>query len=640
LIEGGQTYHTVFWLRLWVIGFGAAFFIGAVNAGRLELALPRANWLIALFVLTLSVSLLLTHYYWISVYWYSNFLVYLLLGYLSLGIFSRKEGRRIILALYLLLILAGLIESTVIIVQYACVQGPWYQVGGTFFNPAYFAGYMGSLSALPLAGAVFRIFPEKNRRTEIGVRLLLGIIFAIFIIAVALSASRSIIFAAVPVGLVLLMRFRAKALAALAVLIIAVVIIPNPVNNRLKHLNRESYAWDRITIWKTSLNMIKHHPAGVGLGMYQYYYQRYSFPAREVKVGRYQTEATFAHNDYLNLSAEASPLACLFGLGWLAAVLLPVLFIFYKKGEPDGQFPLLLAFSGSLLAILVHALVDNPLRQPPIAVVAVADVAAIICLASNREPRLLRRASYQLSGGRFLKGFFAAAAVVMAALMSYQAAIYALNYRANLKANPGEEVNYLARLSRLPSGYAPLYMQEAMTCKLLFQQNHNPKYAECAQQNFLTATEINSENSDYFYQWSEFLYRLGMSLSNRQLLDQARGIALQSLERSDKYPYTYMMLANIARLEKDSGAEQKWLDRALDVEPYYYMARLLRSELLIDQGRLAEAKEEINILKNQKAETDAIQARESWRLKPFQLNLLQLPGPELKAVEDKLSGVK
>jgi tetratricopeptide (TPR) repeat protein len=151
---------------------------------------------------------------------------------------------------------------------------------------------------------------------------------------------------------------------------------------------------------------------------------------------------------------------------------------------------------------------------------------------------------------------------------------------------------------------------------------------------------INPENSDYFFQWADFLYQLGMALSNQQLLNQARGIALQSLERSDKYPYTYMMLASIARQEKDPGAEQQWLDRALDVEPYYYMARLLRAELLINQGRTEEAKNEIKILQKQKAETDAILASESWRLKPFQLVLLQLPDSEFKAVENKLSGVK
>ena len=384
LVAGGETYQTVIWLRLWVIGFGLVFFAGAIKPDRVELALPRANWMLGLLWLLFTLSLFITHYYYITVYWYTNFLVYFLLGYLCLGIFAESESAKLPAAVFIILLASGTIESIWGIIAY--FRPHYGQISGTFFNPAYFAGYLAALISFPIAGAVFQIFPGTNGSQGIWVRLVMGLLAVLFMVALVLCASRAIIFAGIPIGLILLARFRWKALAVLAAVALAIILTPNPLKDRVEKFSRDPYRWERITIWKTSLRMIERHPAGVGLGMYQYYYDRYAYPIRSVKIGRFGKEARFAHDDYLNLAAEASPAAPALGVLWLLIILSPLPAALFRRGERGREWALLLAFSASFLAMLAHALADDNLRQPPIAIVAVIDVAAILALFSAREP--------------------------------------------------------------------------------------------------------------------------------------------------------------------------------------------------------------------------------------------------------------
>jgi len=636
LIEGGETYHTVIWLRLWVIGFGLAFFLAAVKDDRLELALPAANFLLGLIILLLALSLFITHYYYITVYWSSNFLVYFLLGYLCLNVFAKKNGGKTIAAVYLIMLIAGTLESVYGVIEHFRIEEFYLRPEGTFFNTAYYAGYLAALVSFPLAGCVFNAFPQRSRGREILVRASLGLLAGLFFLAMVLSASRAIIFAAVPIGLVLLARFRAKALIALLALTLTLVIAPNPLKRRMQNLDRDPYTWERITIWKTSLRMIRRHPAGVGLGMYQYYYNRYAYPLRTVKIGRFAKEARFAHNAYLNLAAEASPLLPAAGLIWLGIAFSGLPALIWRREKQSRERVFMLAFSGSLLAMLAHALADDNLRQPPLTVLAAVDVAAMLCLASVWQKGALRRKVFPVANSRFLRGFVLAAGLAMAAVLTWQALIFGLSLRAMAVRDLREKIARMEKLASLPGGYAPLQAGLASAYGRLFMQERRPAQAEAALNYYERATTLNPESREYYFQWAEFLYSLGVRLPSEELLRQAEVIAKKGFERANKDVFICLMLADIGRRQKDFQEQEKWLKIALEAEPYFLAGRLRLAELYAGQGKTSEARAELATLESQKKEADLIFAnKEEWRLNSLQKELVELDAADLERLRGR-----
>ncbi len=635
LLEGGETFHTVIWLRLWVLGFALYYFAGRIGREQIEVWAPYANWMLLALWLVVSVSLLVTHYYYITVYWYSNLLVYLLLFYLILNLFAEPApGKKLARTVFLVLLAAGAMESVLGLGGY--LRHPGERSSGSFFNPAFYTGYLLALLSFPLAGLLFDFWPGLSGGKKWLVRAGLGLALILICGGLLVSQSRALVFALVPAGLILLFRFRLRAAAVLVFLVLAVALVPNPFRSRLLSLRQDPYAWDRITIWKGSARMIRHHPLGVGLGMYQFYYDRYQYPLREVKIGRYSKFAQFAHNEYLNFAAECSPVLPLLALAWLGLMLWPLVAIYRKK--PEGLEPtdqaLLLGFSGSLLGIAANALSDSVLHQPPIMILAIVDLAGTIYLLSHFQPGLLKKVSSPIMHPGFLKIFVFLSGTMIGAIMTFQAAVFGLTYHARTIPGLEQRLNYLARLEHLPSGYASLYLQKALDLKNLFLQTQNPDWVGRALPYYEFAARLNPESYEVFYQWAQAIYQMALYLQNPPLLDKAGEIAQLSLKRSSHYPFTYLMLANIAHLRNNGPREEKWLAAGLEQEPYYFLARELLVDLLLSSGRLDEARTELNLLKAQKREVDAIPRRS---LNDFQRTLTKIGEGDIEAREKLLA---
>jgi len=635
LMEGGETYHTVIWLRLWILGFALFYFQGMIRKDKIELTVPSGNWMIFLLWAVLSVSLITTHYYYITIYWYSNLLVYLVLFYLVLNLLSEKnQDRKLLTALFFILLSAAVVESLAGMIDYFRFHPG--RAGGSFFNPAYYSGYLLALISFPLSALLFDLRPELDRRKKIYLRAGMALGLSLISAGLLVSASRAIIFALIPVGLILLFRFRLKAVLVLILLILAAAFIPNPFRARLKDLKSDPYAWDRITIWKTSARMIQHHPLGVGLGMYQYYYDRDAYPVRIVKIGRFAKTANRAHNEFINLAAECSPLAPALVLAWLGITLWPLVSILARKKQEfwKKEPVLLLAFSASFLGILGHSLVDSNFHQPPIMILAIIDLACIIHLLADFKSSPLKKSSYPTSHPAFLRSFILITGTLIGLMMTYQALIFALTFHAQQIPKPESRLNSLDRLTQLPSGYANLYFQTALDLRNLFFQTENPDFAVKSLPYFEFAAKLNPENYEFFYYWADSLYRLGLFIENPPLLDRAEQIAILSLKRSDHDPSAYLLLANIARLKKDDALQEKWLKTFLEKEPYYLLGRSLLIQLLIGQGRFQEAQAQLDLLKSQKQETDQIP---KGQLNPVQLKLISLSDQSLPELEFQLN---
>ncbi len=182
------------------------------------------------------------------------------------------------------------------------------------------------------------------------------IFFVLMILNLAgvfVSASKAAFIGVVIFSFVLIILKRKRLIPFLIILIILTFIIPNPIKNMFEFsLTKDPYAFNRIDIWKMSINIFKDNFLyGVGLGNFSEVSKKYNFkqtkgPANYFKVPR------IPHNDYLKLLCETG----VFGLIFL------LLFIFFilRKIFSSSLFNiskvviLYLLFNAFLFNIMFH----------------------------------------------------------------------------------------------------------------------------------------------------------------------------------------------------------------------------------------------------------------------------------------------
>ncbi len=240
---------------------------------------------------------------------------------------------------------------------------------GPFINRHHFAGYMELTLALPL-GLLFSGSLETHKRPLYA--------FAAILMAVSLILTNSrggMISLTAEVLFVIVVagpggsdrsrhssRFRGVLMRAGAALAFAVVLFigaigvggPGVFNRLLGTVNAADPTTGRAHFWNVTLDVIKHHPfIGSGLGSFGVIYTRY-----DSRNGMYRLEQ--AHNDYLQILADAGIIGALLGASFLI--------ILFSKGlarrNTEDKFRRGIA-TGALagcFAVLVHSAFDFTLH--------------------------------------------------------------------------------------------------------------------------------------------------------------------------------------------------------------------------------------------------------------------------------------
>jgi len=113
----------------------------------------------------------------------------------------------------------------------------------------------------------------------------------------------------------------------------------------------------RFVMWHTGIDIVKEHPLlGTGIGSFKKIYPKYqSKYLRTKKYGMFEGLSMFAHNDYLEITADSGIL----GLGtflWLIATLYWTAFKRFKQLSESKYSPnLLIIILTSLTAVLIHS---------------------------------------------------------------------------------------------------------------------------------------------------------------------------------------------------------------------------------------------------------------------------------------------
>jgi O-antigen ligase/Tfp pilus assembly protein PilF len=257
------------------------------------------------------------------------------------------------------------------------------RAAGPFVNPDHFAAFINMILPLALAGGLLYTFLTRFRQEWF--RLFCFAAAAVLTSAIALSLSRggmlaALIGAALVIWLALKERWRGYGTAAdkwqkiagsLYVLMLICVVAgaalytsptaPAAVNARLEATINEPDLGSRLRYWRDSIPLIRDFPTfGVGLGCFEDLFPRYQSPPWRPSSVRE------AHNDYLELAADAG----LAGVGLALWFFAAVGFRIYRnlRTAPPEVTSVVAALIAGLAAVAFQEFFDFALQIPANAV--------------------------------------------------------------------------------------------------------------------------------------------------------------------------------------------------------------------------------------------------------------------------------
>ena len=272
-----------------------------------------------------------------------------------------------------------------------------YTAFGPFVNRHRFAGYMAMLMPVPMA-LILRVVRGQAR-------LLYGFAAALMGTAAIVSSSRSGVIGlggSIVFMMVLnkrlrrfdrtnelswrggLRRLRIGPIAAVVLAMIAGVtwIGASGIVERFGDAVEQLVSFGtpdvgRTTIWRDTLNMIRHHPVlGVGLGAYETIYPTYQTMSASLRV-------TYAHNDYFQIVADTGLIGGAIA-GCFIVVILSAIYRGIRGGDPLSS-DLALAAGTGIVAVLIQSFSDTDLQIPSNALLFLVLLAVVAHTGENSE---------------------------------------------------------------------------------------------------------------------------------------------------------------------------------------------------------------------------------------------------------------
>ena len=154
-----------------------------------------------------------------------------------------------------------------------------------------------------------------------------------------------------------------------AILLISPFVAPKSIKNWAKEVKYNPIImlcnYDRISIYKNTLNMIKHNPIiGVGLNTFSKNYLAYKLPeAENARTG----DTIYAHNNFLHMAGEIGIFGLLAFL-WLLWMLFAACQNIYRRLDEAVLKNLVLCLSAGMAAFLINGLTETNLYYQRVSV--------------------------------------------------------------------------------------------------------------------------------------------------------------------------------------------------------------------------------------------------------------------------------
>ena len=200
--------------------------------------------------------------------------------------------------------------------------------------------------------------------------MLVSIVSAFALYALIYTFSRSAIFGAWAAILFMAIIKRDKII--LLSLLLSVILLPILLPRNIANwASKQTSVWQivfdetRFSIYRTSLNMIQHHPVvGVGVNTYCLNFQKYKVHEKEDLAGDTQW---YAHNIYLHMAGEIGLIGLLIFI-WLLFRVFKYWVYFYRRVSDDEFLKVCsLGIVAGLMAFLINGMTETNLYYAKIA---------------------------------------------------------------------------------------------------------------------------------------------------------------------------------------------------------------------------------------------------------------------------------
>jgi O-antigen ligase len=283
-----------------------------------QILFPRTplNWILALFVLSLSLSFLETQHVALSIRGVTKVLQRLGFFFLTLQVLDTSERLKKFVGWmslgFLMILASGIVQyfAGFDFLRHRPVRtvNQFLRISSSFEFPSQYAFYL-----------IYMIFLYGAAAGEKGIRRLKRLFFIFLAAAGTLSLvathSRSGWLAFTGALILFTLFFKRAFLILLSLLTIgvfAILILPSDVYLHKGQGGREQSVSERFRLWSRALNMIKAHPiTGVGINTYVVESDRYTTDREKLvtKEGEVfyveNIKRYYAHNSYLQLAAES-----------------------------------------------------------------------------------------------------------------------------------------------------------------------------------------------------------------------------------------------------------------------------------------------------------------------------------------------
>lgn len=618
-LEGGASY--LGWTGSRLLMLGAVFLALWRSANRGGIPARRSMltvwWIVLAGVLLTEAAF--AKYSFIATQWTMSYAAMAVVFFTAVHV-ARTGGSS---WLEITMLLAGTFEACLGIAQYIGVGQA--RASGTMFNASYFGGYLSALSAIPFSRIVFADRKELFKSKII----IYGFIFLLFTAGILVSGSRGAI---VSMAVVLLAvgwtRFGIKSVILAIAMAALLVAIPNPVQKRIMRLSdTDVYAWSRVGIWRSSIMMIADRPWGVGPGMFRFYSQPYAFRIEKAyaNFGKFPEKA---HDSYLDLAVELSPLTSAIVIGM-------IVYILFKGSAAArrGRSPDIASRVGMLAAVSAHALVDSIHKCPAVAFLGI--ISGGIIWASIGE----NKSTFYIPISNGLRWPVAVIAILFTWMIVAPTAGYYLKEKA-IESSLDDAGVWLNRALICSPNNAEFWLLRGNMEKRVYQRNGDPEYLQDAIKDFSYAAELNPQDGNYPAAIAGALAEVAQLSKdkNQKALSYEEAIAYynRTVELAPKNPFLYERKAELQIEIGKKDEAIKSLRQAIDIEPNYLDARRRLAISLKENGKVAEAAEQYRLL------TDKIKIIPKGKLSEYERALAEVDreavSKEKTEIESLLNG--
>ncbi len=533
-------------------------------------------WVTVLFLLMLiSVIRIPGSHFEGSYLWYRY--AFFAWAFLSLANYARYQSAGWKAVFLLTIVAVGLVHLAPDLAR----RGP--VVGFSPNNADYFATFLLIGVAVNVAAAIFA--------ANLGWRITAAGAAGLMFFGIIRTGSRGATLASVAIIVVAAIRARGRIprqvwlAAGLAALIAVVVFSPSLIAKFLDRNQSDPYNYARISIWKSSLDVIAQRPMlGVGFGQFVHVSKRFTFPV-DGRVARYLKRIGIAHSEYLQHVAELGIPAALLLFG-LVGYLIYIVWKRSRMAWPENRcFHEAAIFTA--VGVGSHALVDNcwtiPVTAASMVVISLADPLPLRLRAAQR-----RWPPIALVFAVALIGLIYVHSVIVPGLGLYY---NDRGHQAYERDDLGNAARYhLTALKIIPDH--PVFLDNlGMVYLEQFLKNPEPTSLQLARSYFARAIQASPRSLEPRLHMEALLVR-SFSARIEPDIDLHKAILENDTKLLEIDPYLPFPRKNLAGAYYVLGQRDRAFDelqRAIDLEPNYVPAYLTLASWYAERGENLES---------------------------------------------------